>query len=186
MATIPLTQGKAALVDDDMVERLLVMGKWCLSNNGYAVRWCNVKRGITQMHRVILELAGFGIAGLDVDHRNGDRLDNRLENLRPSTRSQNKANSGCHTDNRSGYRGVSWETQTGKWRSQLTIRGARINLGRFNNPIDAALAYDAAAREHFGDFARPNFENWPWLDNSFLFNRDCAEIPASDVVAHFE
>lgn len=84
----------------------------------------------------------------ELDHENRNRSDNRIENLRPCTHSQNLGNSRPRVHK---YKGVTFDKQTQKWRAQLN--GA---LGRFNTIEEAALAYNAAAREHFGEFALLN------------------------------
>ena len=92
--------------------------------------------------------------GLLVDHINGNRLDNRLANLRCATPSQNNANS-RDRPRRSGYRGVYPHCQTGRWIAQISIAGLQ-HLGLFDDPADAARAYDIAARAAWGPFARTN------------------------------
>jgi hypothetical protein len=90
--------------------------------------------------------------GYEVDHRDEDKLNNRRSNLRLATRSQNKMNEGPHRNNRSGARGVSWESQTGKWRATLRIDGRRLSLGRFSDLAEAKRAYERAARKFHGKF----------------------------------
>jgi hypothetical protein len=90
----------------------------------------------------------------DLDHKNRDRSDNRIENLRPATDSQNQANKGALPTNRScGVRGVT-RHKTGKWQAGITINGRRRHLGLHASVDDAAAAYRAAAEAHFGEFAR--------------------------------
>lgn len=86
----------------------------------------------------------------EVDHRNGDRADNRWENLREATRSQNNANQKRRHDNSSGVKGVSWDTLNRRWRAY--INGKQI--GRFDSIDEAAAARAAAARALYGEFAR--------------------------------
>jgi hypothetical protein len=90
---------------------------------------------------------------IGLDHKNRDQLDDRIENLRVASKSQNAANCRIPSDNTSGHKGVSWCKQTGMWQVGLQCRKKRIWLGRFNNLADAALAYERGAREHFGEFA---------------------------------
>jgi hypothetical protein len=90
-----------------------------------------------------------------VDHRNGDGLDNRRENLRPATQSQNSANRAV--SNPSGYKGVNWYKRTGIWRATVQSAGKSKHLGYFRTPEEAARAYDAAAFEVWGEYAVLNF-----------------------------
>ena len=90
-----------------------------------------------------------------VDHINQDPLDNRRQNLRLATRSQNAANLGPYANNTSGYKGVDFNR--GKWRARITQDGVRYFLGTFDTAEDAARAYDQKALELFGEFASLNF-----------------------------
>lgn len=158
---IPLTQGKVAIVDDADYE-WLNQWKWCTvkreSGRCYAARMVRVglKRKTLLMHRLILGL-DFG------DEREGDHinvvgtLDNRRSNLRIATKSQNMCNRGKTKENTSGFKGVSWDMNAKKWHAQIKVNGERISLGLFVNPVSAARAYDIAALELHGEFARTNF-----------------------------
>lgn len=140
-----------ALVDDEDFE-LVNKYKWC-SSHGYARAVVNGKK--IHMHRLIL---GFQKnSEQEIDHINGDELDNRRFNLRLCTHRQNSANrrKGCGTS--SGYKGVTWDKATWKWMAQIMVNYRNIHLGRFIDEIAAARAYDVAARKHFGKFARTNF-----------------------------
>jgi hypothetical protein len=90
----------------------------------------------------------------ELDHINGDPDDNRIANLRLSTRSQNMANTGVPSNNTSGVKGVEWNPQCGKWKASVRTKGKRIHLGLFANKDDAAAAYRKAAVKIFGEFAR--------------------------------
>jgi hypothetical protein len=92
-----------------------------------------------------------------VDHRNGNGLDNTRDNLRAATPRQNSWNRGLRSDSKTGYKGVSCRRNGKGYVARIQVDGERKWLGWFRNPIDAAKAYDAAAREHFGEFARLNF-----------------------------
>lgn len=83
----------------------------------------------------------------EIDHINGDRKDNRLENLRLATSSENKQNIGLKSNNRSGFTGVSWFAAAKKWRADITIAGKMRHLGRFDTPEAAAEAYAKAKAE---------------------------------------
>lgn len=105
------------------------------------------------MHHVVLGIE----REVRIDHRNGNGLDNRKVNLRPCTHSQNLQNQRKRKDNTSGYKGVAWHPGARKWYAYIQVEKKRLHLGLFANPVEAAQAYDAAARLHFGEFARPNF-----------------------------
>ena len=87
----------------------------------------------------------------------GSHAQDRLGNLRIVSRSQNLTNQSIRSTNTSGYRGVSWQKTAGKWKAQVVSNGKISYLGLFTTPEDAALAYDKAANELHGEFARLNF-----------------------------
>ena len=91
-----------------------------------------------------------------IDHINRIKHDNRWENLRLASDSQNKANSGISRNNTSGYKGVRWDKKLKRWRSTLQVNRKKIHLGYFYDKIEAALAYNKAATEHFGEYAKLN------------------------------
>jgi hypothetical protein len=91
-----------------------------------------------------------------IDHKDGNALDNRRDNLRPATFSQNTANRHAPTESNSGFKGVWFDKRKEKFVASIGVKRKRITLGRFDRAIDAALAYDAAAVSAFGDFARTN------------------------------
>lgn len=88
-----------------------------------------------------------------IDHRNGDRADNRFANLREATQAQNKKNSRLRANNTSGRKGVTWHAQAGKWLAQIQANGKRKSLGLFSDLDAAAECYQRAARELHGEFA---------------------------------
>ncbi len=159
MREIPLTRGLIAIIDDDDYERLSAY-KWYaakIRNRFYATRdtWEGGKKGIpVRMHRDILGLVrGDGKIG---DHKNRNTLDNQKENLRVVGYSLNNHNSNLRRNNPSGYRGVTWYRNK-HWNAQIGSNGKTIYLGRYEDPIEAALAYDRAASERWGDDAILNF-----------------------------
>lgn len=106
-----------------------------------------------QLHRVVLVAP----EGIDVDHRDGDGLNNRRSNLRFADDSQNQANRHKLTKNSSGYRGVTFHRRCGQWQSAIKVNGRSRYLGLYSAPDAAARAYDRAANELYGEFARVNF-----------------------------
>jgi hypothetical protein len=152
MASIRLSNGGIALIDDDDAA-VVAHFKWRLKQcNGcaYVVRSVG-RNGHAYLHR---ELCG-DRPGLVVDHINGDTLDNRRSNLRHVTRQGNvwnrRATSVC------GLKGVTLHKRTGRWQAAIS----RTYIGLFATAEAAARAYDAAARERFGEVARLNFPDFP-------------------------
>jgi hypothetical protein len=92
-----------------------------------------------------------------VDHKNCDSLDNRKSNLRLATRAENNCNRRKIKNTTSRFIGVNFYKPTSNWDCRITYQGKRIRLGKFDNEIDAAMAYDAAAKKYHGEFARLNF-----------------------------
>ena len=106
-------------------------------------------------HRLVF-LMHHGWLPREIDHENRIKTDNRIGNLRPATSSQNKGNIQLLRTNSSGYRGVSRNSRSGKWHAQIKIHGKQTYLGRADTPEQAAVIYNQAAREHFGEFAYLN------------------------------
>jgi hypothetical protein len=93
-----------------------------------------------------------------VDHHNHNGLDNRRFNLRLATDSTNQQNARKRiTKTTSRFKGVDFVKATGKWRARIAVNGRRLFLGSFDSELEAALAYDAAARKYFGEYACLNF-----------------------------
>lgn len=153
MKEIPLTRGKVAIVDDDDYAELSNY-KWYYDSKGYAARHKtrDQKRAYQSMHRQIVNAPD----GMEVDHINGDRLDNRRANLRLCTRSQNQHNKGAQANNTSGFKGVQFYKRTGKWHAKIKLHGKERHLGYFATAAQAAEAYNRAAFEIHGDFAYLN------------------------------
>ena len=145
---IPLTQGKFAIVDEDIYADLSRFN-WCavkVSGHVYA------KRTDTKEYMHVLIV---GIKGLETDHVSGDTLDNRKSNLRAVTKSQNQMNK-ISTGRTSKYKGVSI-TQSRTWCARIKSGSVIYNLGTFTSEEEAARMYDNAARFHHREFARLNF-----------------------------
>lgn len=127
---------------------------WRLSKRGYAVRSdrVNGKPAIKALHREINETP----EGFETDHVNGNQLDNRRVNLRTATTHQNHGNSAKPKHNSTGFKGVSWRKDKNKYEAYISKADKKCHLGYFDTPEDASNAYDAAAVEFFGEFARTN------------------------------
>lgn len=156
MRIIPLTQGQMAQVDDEDFERFSKYRWRALrtSNTFYAVRWGSEPNHHIMMHHEVLgESPG---SGYEVDHRDGSGVNNQQLNLRWVTNKQNQMNRRSFIGT-SQYKGVCWNKASRKWQTQIRVNSRLKYLGRFDSEEDAARAYDAAALEHFGEFARLNF-----------------------------
>jgi hypothetical protein len=156
MKTIPLTQGKVAKVDDEDFERL-AQSRWYAGRYKHLwyaqreVRFPDGRRTTIKMHREILGLAPRAQA----DHEDGDGLNNQRGNIRPASALQNGANKRIRPNRR--FKGVYFRKEYSKWRAAIRVNWKLIHLGEFSDPRHAALAYDAAAKVHFGEFACLNF-----------------------------
>jgi hypothetical protein len=148
---IPLTKNKVAIIDEDDYEKVCPF-KWCALHK-CRERFEAFSYRIGKMHRFIMNCP----KGLEIDHKNGNSLDNRKSNLRICTHAQNMANRTMHINNSTGFKGV--EKLRKFWRARITANYKQYRLGCFNSPVEAAFAYDRAAVEKFGEFARLNFPN---------------------------
>jgi hypothetical protein len=93
----------------------------------------------------------------EIDHRDRDTQNDRIDNLRLATKTQNQGNVARQSNHKSGFRGVCVHRMTGRWRAQISVDYRQEYLGLFDSAEDAAHAYDAAAKKHFGEFAFLNF-----------------------------
>lgn len=157
MKEIELTQGKVALVDDEDYE-WLNQWNWCAvrlpnKNNG-SIHWYASRGWTRYMHRFILNLIG---TKQRADHIDGDGLNNQRFNLRIATGAQNNMNRRNVREHSSQYKGVSWDYVNQKWMVRIKAKGYYMNLGRFVDEVEAALAYDRAAMHYFGEYANLNF-----------------------------
>lgn len=125
--------------------------KFHLTKEGYAVGILNYK--LVKLSRLILDFP----KNRYVDHINRDKLDNRISNLRLASHSENCANRGKSKNNKSGFKGVDFCLRYKKWRSQINNQKKKIHLGYFLDKIEAAKAYDSAAKKLHKEFAVTNF-----------------------------
>lgn len=169
MKRIKLTKGKSAIVDDSDYE-WLSRNKWrarVQKNRIYAAGAIknNGKWQTTSMHREIMGLTKGD--GKEVDHRNGNGLDNRRENLRLCTRSENIQNR--HHKAKEGkasqYQGVYSVKKKNSWLASITKDYKQIHIGLYSNDKDAARAYDRKALELFGPDAKTNFPKEDYNDH---------------------
>lgn len=154
MKEITLKTGEKAIVDD-CVFGYLSKFKWQKSVHDGCVyaRRCFRKFGRTYsilMHREILSCEGF------IDHKDGNGLNNQIENLRECTPSQNMWNRKKNKNGSSIYKGVQWWKNQNKWVARIAKNKKRFLIGYFNNEKDAAKAYNDAALRLHGDFANIN------------------------------
>jgi len=152
---------KYALVDTDdyLKTELLRTRKFHIGSSGYAVRNQKYKNSRKDWQMTIHHLVmGTPPKGMQVDHINGNKLDNRKENLRFVTVQQNQMNRGITKVNRSGFKGVFIKIRKSgiKYTAMITIKGRQLWLGSFKDKFEAALAYDRVALEHFGPFTKLN------------------------------
>ena len=151
---IPLTQGESAIIDTcelDVVDGV----RWHVirsPNTNYAGTAFteNGKRKTVRMHRILMG----DPEGKEIDHINGNGLDNRLANLRVVDRSKNGMNRRKQKNNKSGYKGVYLDKDSGKWRAVIKAYGKVINLGSFSSKEDAHQAYCEASKKYHGEFGR--------------------------------
>lgn len=152
MKQIPLNKGYFALVDDCDFEWLSkfqwyvkIHGRNCYACRGF--RKENGRLSTTSMHRTIFPTAE------EIDHANGNGLDNQRENLRPCTHSQNSKNRRLNKNSTTGLKSVQ-KVKNGTYRARIANNGARIHLGYFKDVKEAYGAYSEAAKRLHGDFAR--------------------------------
>lgn len=121
--------------------------KWCLDSNGYAFSLTGGCR--TVLHRLITGAP----KNMVVDHRNHNTIDCTDDNLRICTQRENTYNQRLRSDNTSGYKGVSWNKQSGKWRARIQVNGKDVTLGSFIDKQDAIDIRKTAETKYFGEFA---------------------------------
>lgn len=162
MKQIPLSgkhgRGLYALIDDEDYA-LFSQVSWALNNFGYAIHHTTVKGKSKSylMHRAIMKAP----KGIQVDHINGNKLDNRKSNLRFCNQSQNRQNSLKQFGKYSRFKGVRFTPTWPKAPWHVRIKGnleKEAYIGQFENEIHAAICYDLWAVDMYGEFARTNFK----------------------------
>ena len=156
---IELTHGFLATVDDEHYQ-YISQYKWRAKierRSDGSIRTVYAQRNISHkktefMHRLIIEANN----GMQIDHIDGNGLNNTMQNLRVCTASDNMHNQRAQVGGSSTFKGVVWHKQARKWQAQIKVNGKKKYLGIFASDIDAAAAYNSAAVEHFGDFAHIN------------------------------
>lgn len=121
------------------------------SKNGY--RCLRIQNKVYLEHRLVY-LMFHGSLPRFVDHINGNRCDNRIENLRPCTLQENQRNKKLSKANKSGYKGVSWRASAQKWRVAIRVDGRRLEIGAFKDLELAGLVADMAREKYHGNFCR--------------------------------
>jgi len=146
MKVIKLTNGKETIVDNRYYDWLKKYQWYYI--NGYAMG--RIDNKVIYMHRAILK----AFLGEECDHINGDRLDNRRENLRLCTHVENIANRGKHKNNKTGHKGIQWDSRWRKWRARSKRNGEPLFDRGFENIEDAISFYREEILKHDKEFAR--------------------------------
>lgn len=144
---IELSRGLKTLIDDEDFERVS-KHKWYshdTKSGFYAAT--NIARKCVYLHTFLM----CSPKGKEVDHINGNKLDNRKENLRLVTHQQNSFNSESRKEL---PKGVCFDKQTGKYIAQIMYNGKNIKIGRFKTILEASQEYDKKAHILFGEYAR--------------------------------
>ena len=153
MALLKLINGKCSLVDDDLIDELSLFNWRILDWKGYVVRTDRIHGKWTTI-LLSRQIMGFPLC-LQVDHINGDKLDNRRCNLRMVTNRQNQMNRKPRRCSRTGLKGVTYAS--GKYLARIVADNVRIRIGLYATAEEAAIAYDKKALECYGEYARTNF-----------------------------
>jgi len=148
MKILKLNKGIVKVDDEDF--DLISRYHW-YNNHGYALNETvtDGKKVRLRMHRLILGKN----AGKYTDHINGDKLDNQKHNLRACSNAQNMRNIPPKRQNSSGFKGVTWQKDCSRWKAQIKVDYKNIHIGIFKDKIDAARAYNNAAKIYFGEYA---------------------------------
>jgi hypothetical protein len=126
---------------------------WLTHCNGRPYWKINIMGKTKYLHHVIF-LMHHGYLPKRIDHIDGDSTNNKIENLRAASQSQNMANSKMKCNNTSGYKGVTFRKDTQKWQAAIMVNGKHISLGSHTTKESAAIAYQEGAKKYYGEFAR--------------------------------
>lgn len=126
---------------------------WITVCNGKQYKKINVKRKTYYLHQIIYMLH-HGYIPKYIDHKDGDSLNNKIENLREATQSQNAANQRLRKNNTSGIKGVRFNDRYQKWTAAVMVNGKHISLGCYQSAEEAKHAYEIGSKKYFGEFAR--------------------------------
>ncbi len=154
MKKIILTQNKVALIDDDMFDRVNYF-KWCVdkTRNTFYAKSSLPGYVSLRMHQLVM---GMPSSDVDIDHADGNGLNNQKFNLRQTTRQQNQRNQNKAKGCSSQYKGVCWHKPNQLWVAHININYKSKHLGCFALEEEAALAYNEAALKLFGEHAKLN------------------------------
>ena len=125
---------------------------WLTVCNGRPYWKISINRKTKYLHHIIF-LMHHGFIPKVIDHIDGDSTNNKIENLRAATQSQNMANSRMKSTNTSGYKGVTFRKDTNKWAAAIMVNGKHISLGSYLHKEDAAAAYEIGAKKYYCEFA---------------------------------
>lgn len=160
---VPVNGDYIVLIDEEDADSVLRL-KWEVSKTSRAVGGFvhfAVRSRVRVNGRYVRKSLGTFLMnpgpGFEVDHKNGNSLDNRRENLRLATRSQNIANTRKSTSSKSPFKGIYFHKAKQRWHASAKFQGKPIHIGYFDSAVDAAIAYDNCARLIHGEFARLNF-----------------------------
>jgi hypothetical protein len=134
-------------------EKVGSVAGWLTECNGRPYRKMSINGKTAYVHHIIF-LLHHGFLPKYIDHKDGDSTNNKIENLRSATQSQNMANSTMKSSNTSGYKGVTFRKDTGKWQAALMVNGRHISLGSHVTKEEARDAYFFGSQKHFGEFAK--------------------------------
>lgn len=155
MKEVQLTQGYIALVDDEDYERVSKYSWHIHRSHNHKTVYARAYLSKTSTKQTVMHQ--FLTGKLDIDHKDNNGLNNQRNNLRVATRSQQVANAGPRNTNKCGLKGVSWHKQARKWRAVIMVGAKQKYLGCYVDKEEAARAYDTAATQVFGEFAKLNY-----------------------------
>lgn len=155
MKIIPLSQGKVALVDDADYPTLSKFKWYAHKGTSTFYAWRNVTDSSGAQTKLVMHCEIIPDEPR-IDHRDGNGLNNQRENLRPASTRQNGQNRRKLAPASSKFKGVHRRLISGVWQARIKTSDRRLHLGYFKTEVDAARAYNDAAKKHFGEFANLN------------------------------